>query len=61
MARRKTLLESTHALLAKDKRNLMQLAKDTDLGYHWLHKFRSGRVRNPGILHVQALHDALSK
>lgn len=60
MTRRKTFLEKTLALLEKDPRNLMQIAKSAGVGYFWLRRLRAGEIPNPGVLHVQKLFSELS-
>ena len=60
MATQKTLLEETLFLLDKDKRNLMQLSKDSELGYHWLHRLRKREIPEPSIVKIEKLYKALT-
>jgi len=59
MATQKTLLEETLFLLDKDKRNLMELSKEADLGYHWLHALRNRKIPEPSIVKIEKLHAVL--
>lgn len=61
MPRPKPLLEKTLAMLRKDKRKLPEIAKIAGVNYFWVRSIKNGACKNPRVLHVQALHDALSK
>lgn len=58
---KKTLLETTIALLQKDKRKLPQIAASAGVGYFWLRNLKSGNIPCPGIIPIEKLHAALSK
>lgn len=44
-----TELELLRLLLKRDKRNTMQIHRDTGLGYFWLRNVRNGTIKNPGF------------
>lgn len=52
-----TLLQCTVRLLAG--RDLIKVASDTGLNYHWLVKLARGRVKDPSVNSVQALYEHL--
>jgi hypothetical protein len=55
------LLARTYELL--DRRgtvSLRQIALETGLGQDWLDKFSQRRIREPGVVKVQRLHDYLA-
>jgi hypothetical protein len=60
-----TLLESTIKLLqqASDKGiSLREIAPaDGPVEYEWLKKFYAGKIDDPSVNRIQALHDRLSK
>lgn len=39
----------------------MELSKAAGVNYFWLRQFKAGKIRNPGILHVQSLHVILTR
>lgn len=55
----KTLLDSTLDMLREHKR-YRQIAEDTGLGYEWLTKLAQGRIPDPGVKRIEALHAYLS-
>lgn len=57
---RSTLLETTLRLIRESDEPLADIADGSGVGFDWLGKFRGGRIPNPGVLHVQNLHDYLS-
>ena len=57
---RKTLLEATKMRLAAQKLPLREVAAGSGVGYEWLAKFSQGRIGDPGVRKVQALHDFLA-
>jgi hypothetical protein len=56
------LLERTKLLLeeATETRTLKQIAIGAGVGEPWLCRFNGGKIPNPGIHHVQLLHDYLT-
>lgn len=58
-----SLLEKTVSMLElrlKD-RSLKQIARDCDgdVDYEWLKKFSAGKIDDPSVNRIQALHDCL--
>lgn len=43
-----TELQLLERLVREDTRNTAQLARDADVGYFWLRKFRNGKIKSPG-------------
>jgi hypothetical protein len=60
-----SLLDATTALLQKELAagaTLRELAPDGGpVEYEWLKKFSSGKIDDPSVNRIQALHDSLSK
>jgi hypothetical protein len=61
-----SLLNVTKTLLEKRIEagtSLRQIARESDgtVEYEWLAKFSQGKVDDPGVNRVQALHDCLAK
>ena len=54
------LMTKTLTLLKEDKRNLLQIHKDTGLPLYWLRDFVQGRFRNPSVNRVEYLHNQLN-
>lgn len=59
-----TLLESTQALLQKATNNGFSLRDIAPAGgpveHEWLKKFYAGKIGEPSVNRIQALHDRLS-
>lgn len=55
------LLDKTKVLLSVAKEPRRQIAANADVGFEWLRAFEAGRVANPGVVHVQKLHDYLER
>jgi hypothetical protein len=60
-----TLLESTLKLLHRATGkgiSLREIAPENELvEYEWLKKFYAGKIEDPSVNRIQALHDRLSK
>lgn len=58
----KPLLERTISLLehAPRRLKLKDIARATGLGESWLSRFQRGHFDNPGVKHIQILHDYLA-
>lgn len=56
-----SLLNTTIELLQKRpvKLDLKQISRDLHISYGWLCMFHQGKIENPGIKHIQMLHDYL--
>ncbi len=56
------LLERTKFLLEHAPRSLKakDIAKASGLSEAWLSRFAHGKIPNPGIVQIQALHDYLA-
>lgn len=59
---RKSLLDRTRHLVETAPRSVTftDMAKASGVSVAWVSRFASGRIPNPGIVHVQALHDYLA-
>ena len=57
-----TLLEKTHNLLINAPRHITdsKIAEEIKVSKAWLSMFKDGKIKNPGILTIQALHDFLA-
>lgn len=57
-----TLLEATHRLLATVPRTVTdtEISQGCGVSISWLCMFKKGKIKNPGIVTVQALHDYLA-
>ena len=55
-----SLLEKTRALLLADDRSLWVIAHDFDIPFHWLRKFATNDIPNPGVNRVQYLFERLT-
>ena len=55
------LLPRTRLLLNKTDLPLTEVARQSGVGYEWLRKFAADDIPNPGVTHVQRLHDFLAK
>jgi len=53
------LKKETLQMLDKTPRTRVELAKLAGVDREWLAKFHQGRIKNPGVLHVQAVYDFL--
>lgn len=53
-----SLMQRTIQLLAG--KDLVKVASDTGLNYHWLVKVARGRVKDPSVNSIQALYEHLS-
>lgn len=53
------ILDKTHALLKKCDLELPEIANMSGVGYEWLKRFKRGEIPNPGVKHIQDLHDFL--
>ena len=54
------LYTETKRLLMSSKESIPKMAKNAGVNKHWLAKFKQGKYPNPGVLHVQRLHDYLA-
>lgn len=54
-----SLLDRTQALVSSLKQimTLREIADGAGVSSHWLEKFANGKIPNPGIVHVQKVHD----
>lgn len=55
-----SLLEKTRKMMKDDKAFVMQVFRDTGIGYFWLRSFAKGAYSNPGVNRVQYLYEYLS-
>jgi hypothetical protein len=57
-----SLFERTKALVEAAPRHitLTVMARETGLTVSWISRFAAGKFPNPGVHHVQALHDYLA-
>lgn len=56
-----SLLEQTKTLLQTRRQTLNQIATGANVDYSWLAKFSQGRIPDPSVRKVQAVHDYLSE
>ena len=59
MTRNTALLDTTKRLMGERSISLKALADEAEVDYEWLSKFSQGRINDPGVRKVQAVHDAL--
>lgn len=55
-----TLVRQTLKLVQQDKRDLLTLAIDTGVPFHWLRKFVTGKIPSPGANRIQHLFEKLA-
>lgn len=54
------LKERTQQLVEEVPHNVRQLCRDTGLTERWYYAFKASQTPNPGVDHVQTLHDYLA-
>lgn len=54
------LLAETRRLLRGHGETLADVARNAEVGEHWLRKFSQGKPEDPGVLKVQQLYRYLS-
>lgn len=59
MAREEKLLDRTERLFRQTNKliSLREIAERSSVGFEWLRKFSQGKIDDPGVKSVQALHD----
>ena len=55
------LLTKTRELLRDCPEPLNKIARESDVGYEWLRKFKADQIPDPSVNRVQALHDYLAQ
>jgi hypothetical protein len=55
------ILEKTIELLDNCDLSLPELADMSGVHYEWLKRFKRGEIPNPGVKHIQRLHDFLAQ
>lgn len=58
---RKSMIEETKKLIAKDGRSMAQLAKDAEVSKEWLYKFIAGEIKDPGFTRIVELNTLLKR
>jgi hypothetical protein len=56
----KNLLNETMALAREMRRSKCDVALECGFSARWLHKLLAGQIKNPGVVHIQRLHDVLA-
>ena len=54
------LLDETMALAREMRRSKREVALECGISTRWLHKLLAGQIKNPGVVHIQRLHDVLA-
>jgi hypothetical protein len=54
------LQKATRELLAKTNSSLLDLSVSAEVGYHWLQKFKAGKIASPNADAVQRLYETMS-
>lgn len=54
-----TILENTISLLQSCKGDWVKVSAETGLDYNWITSVALGRIKNPGIINIEKLHDYL--
>lgn len=55
------LTETKQFLESKDTAELVRIANETGLSYHWLDKIRRSQILQPSVNRVQYIHDTYIK
>lgn len=52
-----SLMVRTLTYAKADKRDLLQIHKDTGLPLYWLREFKAGRIKNPSVNRIQKFYE----